>query len=296
MRVSTIRNSVKEGLVNIFRHPLVTLASVTTIALMLFIMGAFTGFSMNARTMMARLSQQPPVELTLNLGITQDELAGLQAELEDDPNVLDFKFYTPEQNLESFKSQMEDTQLFDGFGAENLPYTVTVRLSDPSISESFVAQYGGIPGVNDVSLEVAVMKFLSKAIVWVNYATLVAFVALLAISLFIISNMVRVAVYSRAEEINIMKYVGATNWYIRIPFIIEGALVGLIGAVIAFAGVYGVYGYLFEQLMRGMDAANILAMIPKESLAFTILGISALTGISVGAVGSAFSVRKHVKV
>lgn len=296
MRLSTIQNSIKEGFVNILRHPLVTLASVTTIALMLFIMGAFTGFSMNARTMMERLSQQPPVELTLNLGITQDELAGLQAELEDDPNVLEFKVYTPEQNLASFKSQMEDEKLFDGFGAENLPYTVTVRLGDPAVSESFAARYGGIPGVNDVQLEVAVMKFLSKAIVWVNYATLVAFAALLAISLFIISNMVRVAVFSRAEEINIMKYVGATNWYIRIPFILEGALVGLIGAIIAFAGVYGVYGYIFEQLMRGMEATNILAMIPKESLAFTILGISALTGMSVGAIGSVFSVRKHIKV
>lgn len=296
MRLSTIRNSIKEGFVNILRHPLVTLASVTTIALMLFIMGAFTGFSLNARTMMERLSQQPPVELTLNLGISADELGALKTQLEGDANVLEFKVYTPEQNLESFKSQMEDEKLFEGFGAENLPYTITVRLSDPAISESFAAQYGGMPGVNDVSLEVAVMKFLSQAIVWVNYATLVAFAALLVISLFIISNMVRVAVFSRAEEINIMKYVGATNWYIRVPFILEGALVGLIGAIIAFASVYGVYGYIFEQLMRGMDQTNVLSMIPKESLALTILGVSALTGMSVGALGSVLSVRKHIRV
>lgn len=296
MRLSTIRNSIKEGFANILRHPIVTLASITTIALMLFIMGAFTGFSMNARTMMARLSQQPPVELTLNLGISQADLTVLKNQLGSDPNVLEFKVFTPEQNLASFKSQMEDEKLFDGFGAENLPYTITVRLSDPSISESFAAQYGGMPGVNDVSLEVAVMKFLSQAILWVNYATLVAFAVLLAISLFIISNMVRVAVFSRAEEINIMKYVGATNWYIRIPFIIEGALVGLIGAIIAFASVYGVYGYVFDQVMSGMDQTNILSMIPKESIALTILGLSVLTGITVGAIGSVFSVRKHIKV
>ncbi len=296
MRLSAIRNSVREGFVNILRHPLVTLASITTIALMLFIMGAFTSFSMNARTMMARLSQQPPVEITLNLGISQENLAALQSQLGSDPNVLEYKVYTPEQNLASFKSQMEDDKLFEGFGAENLPYTITVRLSDPSISESFAAQYGGLPGVNDVSLEVAVMKFLSQAIVWVNYATLAAFAALLAISLFIISNMVRVAVFSRAEEINIMKYVGATNWYIRIPFILEGALVGLLGAIIAFSSVYGVYGYIFDQLMHGMDQTSVLAMIPKERLALPILGICALTGMSVGAIGSVFSVRKHISV
>lgn len=296
MRLSTIRNSVREGFVNILRHPLVTLASITTIALMLFIMGAFTSFSMNARTMMARLSQQPPVEITLNLGISQENLAALKTQLGSDPNVLEYKVYTPEENLESFKSQMEDDKLFEGFGADNLPYTITVRLGDPGISESFAAQYGGLPGVNDVSLEVAVMKFLSQAIVWVNYATLAAFAALLAISLFIISNMVRVAVFSRAEEINIMKYVGATNWYIRIPFILEGALVGLLGAVIAFACVYGVYGYIFDQLMHGMDQTSVLAMIPKQRLALPILGICTLTGMSVGAIGSVFSVRKHITV
>ncbi len=296
MRLATIRNSIKEGFINIIRHPLVTLASITTIALMLLIMGAFTSFSLNARVMMERLSQQPPLELTLNLGIEEAQLVELQDKLSNDDSVLDYQLFTPEQNLASFKNQMDDDELFEGFEAANLPYTITVRLNDPSVSESFAAHYGGIPGVHDVSLEVAVMGFLSKAIVWVNYATLVAFVALLAISLFIIYNMVRVAIFSRAEEINIMKYVGATNWYVGVPYVVEGAMVGLIGAIIAFVGIYFSYSYIYDQLMAGMAPTDVLAMLPAQNIALTLLVLSILTGMIVGALGSVLSVRKYVKV
>jgi cell division transport system permease protein len=296
MRWTTFRNSVKEGIFNILRHPIVTLASVTTIALMLFIMGSFTVFSMNARAIMTRLGQQPPIELTLVLNATPEIVNGIEQRLAGDPGVIEYTIYTPEENLASFKKDMEDEKLFEGFSAANLPHTITVRLADPSASESFAAQYSGIPGVNKVSLEVTVMAFLSKAIVWINYATLVAFAVLLIVSLFIISNMVRIAVFSRGEEINIMKYVGATNWYIRVPFIIEGALVGLLGALTAFAGVYLLYDRIFETLMQGTDQNMVLAMLPKERIAPSLLLLCLLIGISIGSLGSAFSVRRHIKV
>ncbi|NLC83949.1 MAG: ABC transporter permease [Ruminococcaceae bacterium] len=296
MRLATIRNSIREGFINIIRHPLVTLASITTIALMLLIMGAFSSFSLNARVMMERFSQQPPLELTLKLGIPAEELKALETKLAEDANVLEYQVYTPEQNLASFKSQMEDDTLFEGFEAENLPFTITVRLNDPAVSEAFAAQYAGVPGVHDVSLEIKVMEFLSKAIVWVNYATLVSFVALLAISLFIIYNMVRVAIFSRAEEINIMKYVGATNWYVGVPYVVEGAMVGLIGAIVAFVGIYFTYSYIYDQLMEGMEQTNVLAMLPVQSIALPLLGAGILTGMIVGAIGSVLSVRKYVKV
>lgn len=296
MKWLTIRNSMKEGLFSILRHPFVTLASVTTIALMLFIMGSFTVFSMNARAIVTRLGQQPPVELTLMLGVTPKTVDEIEQRLAADPGVIDHQVYTPQQNLESFKKDMGDEQLFQGFSAENLPYTISVRLTDPASSQSFASQYSGVPGVSRVSLEVTVMAFLSKAIIWINYATLVAFVVLLIVSLFIISNMVRIAVFARGEEINIMKYVGATNWYIRVPYIIEGALVGLLGALVAALGVYLLYGKIFETLMRGADTDMVLAMIPKSGIVLPLLALCLIIGISIGSIGSAFSVRRHIKV
>ena len=296
MKMRTFKNSMREGLFNILRHPIVTLASVTTIALMLFILGSFTAFSLNARSIMTRLSQQPPVELTLSLGIPPETVEAIKQELSEDPDVIEHQFFTPEQNLESFKKDLEDEALFEGFSAENLPYTVSVRLTDPMAGEAFAARYGGVPGVSRVSLEVAVMQFLGKAIVWTDYATLIAFVILLIVSLFIISNMVRIAVFARGEEINIMKYVGATNWYIRVPYIIEGSMVGLLGALIASLSVYGLYDRIYEALMAGADSEMVLSMVPKGEIAVPLILVSLSIGMLVGAIGSAIAVRRHIKV
>ena len=115
MKMRTFKNSMREGLFNILRHPIVTLASVTTIALMLFILGSFTAFSLNARSIMTRLSQQPPVELTLSLGIPPETVEAIKQKLSEDPDVIEHQFFTPEQNLESFKKDLEDEALFEGF-------------------------------------------------------------------------------------------------------------------------------------------------------------------------------------
>jgi len=296
MRLTLLRHSISEGLRSIVRHPLVTLASITTIALMLILMGAFTVFSLNARHIMAAAGQQPPVEITLAIGISEDQLKAIDAALSGNPAVKDFRRFTPEENLASFKENMGDSDLFEGFPVENMPYTYTVRLTDPSLGESFRAQISGVPGVYKVSLELTVMQFLSQAIVWVNYATLGAFIVLCIISFFIISNMVRVAVFARGEEISIMKYVGATNWYIRIPYIVEGALVGLAGAIIAWLVIMIGYGQLYDLLMAGTKPADVLAMLSAPNISRLIIGINLLIGAGVGAFGSAVSVRRHIRV
>lgn len=296
MKWSTIRISIKEGLSNILRHPVVILASVITISLMLFIMGAFTAFSMNARTIMTRIAQKPSIELTLNLGISPDNVADIEQRLKVDPAIIEYTISSPQENLESFINDLGDDQIFDGFEADNLPYTINVRLADPATSQSFAAQFSGIPGISKVSLEVAVMTFMSKAVVWINIVTFIVFTVLLVISLFIISNMVRIAVLARGDEISIKKYIGATNWFIRVPFIIEGALVGLIGALISFFLIYLVYDSIYNVLMQGSDPDMLFAMIPQQSVALPIIGLCLLIGILVGAVGSGYSVRRYIKV
>ncbi len=153
-----------------------------------------------------------------------------------------------------------------------------------------------MPGVRKVDLELSVMRFLSQAIVWVNYATLIAFIVLGVITFFIISNMVRVAVFARGEEISIMKYVGATNSYIRVPYIIEGALVGLAGATLAWLLIYLGYTRLFDILMEGVKPTDILAMVDPERIARQIILLNLLVGIGVGSLGSAIAVRRHIAV
>lgn len=296
MKTALIRHSISEGFNNLVRHPLVTLASITTIALMLFLLGAFSIFSLNARQMMARAGEQPPVEITLEIGVTESQLDAIQQDLAANPNVKEFQLYTPEENFEKFKTNLGQEELFADFSANYIPYTFAVRLHDPAGGRDFESHMNGLEGVRKVNLEILVMEFLSRAIVWVNYATLFAFIVLGVISFFIISNMVRVAVFARGDEINIMKYVGATNWYIRIPYILEGAVAGLFGGFLAWLIVYLIYSRLFGLFMANTKPTDVMAMITPATIAVKIMLLNLSLGIGVGGIGSAVSVRRYIKV
>ena len=296
MKLILIRHSIAEGLKSIGRHPLVTLASISTIALMLVLLGWFTIFSMNARHITEAAGRQPPIEITMAIGVAAEELAAMDTWLSIDESVEAYQQFTPEQNFAEFKENMENPELFEDFPIENIPYTYTVRLVSPDLAQAFKTQAEGQPGVRRVSLEMTVMSFLSSAITWVNYATLLAFIVLGIISFFIISNMVRVAVFARGEEISIMKYVGATNWYIRIPYIIEGALVGVTGALVSWGLLMLAYNQLYAVLMAGTKPTDFLTMVSAGEITALLLLINLAIGAGVGSLGSAVSVRRYIHV
>ena len=230
-------NSIKEGFRGIIRHPLVTIASITTIMLMLIIMGAFYMFSVNARRIMRKLAQRPPIEVYMTLQSTEEERNVVAQKLADNPNIIEYTMASPEENYNSFKSNLgSSSSILDDFDYNMyLPYTFSIRLQDPSIANEVCAEIETYTGVSKVAQESSVMTFLTKASRIVNVTTAVSFVVLFIIALFIISNMVRISVYSRASEIEIMKFVGATNNYIRLPYITEGAIVGLFSALTSWA-------------------------------------------------------------
>jgi cell division transport system permease protein len=154
----------------------------------------------------------------------------------------------------------------------------------------------GAFGVRKVEYSQPVTEFLNNARTAVNFITLTAFIVLCGITLFIISNMVRIAVFSRSEEIGIMKYVGATNRYIRVPYIIEGSIVGFLGAVLANAAVLFLYSLIIGRSAGGMGNITFLALVPVSQITTAVVITNLLLGVLVGAVGSAISVRRHVKV
>lgn len=298
MSVRAFFNSIREGFRGIARHPLVTIASVTTILLMLIIMGAFFMFSVNARSIMTRLSQRPPIEVYMKLQCTEDQLNAVQANLAANPNVLEFTVATPEENYNSFKTNLgSSSSILDDFDYNMyLPYTFSLRLSDPSLANEVCSQVATYDGVSKVAQESNVMTFLTKASRIVNITTVTAFVVLFLIALFIISNMVRISVYSRANEIEIMKFVGATNNYIRLPYITEGALVGIISALCAWALTVFVYRQIYYKTMSQITAESFYALIPVRSIMWPELIIIILMGVIIGSIGSGISVRKYVRV
>ncbi len=297
MKLSTARQSIKEGFVNIVRHPLVTIASVTTISLMLMLIGAFIIFSVNANRIATNASQQPPILIWMEYETTPEAVAEIDAQLKADEAVKSYEVQTPEDNFAQFREELgEDAQVLDGFDATLLPYTFTVQLNDTAHIEDFKIKLEGMPGVRKVEYSQPVTEFLNKARSAVNFSTLVAFAILCGIALFIISNMVRIAVFSRAEEIGIMKYVGATNWYIRVPYIIEGSLIGLIGALFANVIVLVFYSVLFKNVLNGQTSISFIELIPVSQLAKEVILITTLLGVIVGGGGSAIAVRRHIKV
>ncbi len=291
-------NSIKEGFRGIIRHPLVTIASITTIMLMLLIMGAFYIFSINARMIMTKLSQRPPIEVYMNLQCSEEELSFVTQQLSANPNILDYTMASPEQNYESFKANLgSSSSILDDFDYNMyLPYTFSLRLTDPSLADQVCGEVATYTGVSKVAQESNVMRFLTKASRIVNITTFAAFIVLFVIALFIISNMVRISVYSRASEIEIMKFVGATNNYIRLPYITEGALVGLFSAVCSWAVTILVYRQVYFKAMCSIDPGSFYALAGTRSIMWHELVILIVMGLIIGAVGSGISVRKYVKV
>ncbi|MBR4819506.1 MAG: ABC transporter permease [Clostridiales bacterium] len=299
MSIRAFWNSLKEGVQGIIRHPLVTIASVSTILLMLLLMSVFFIFSANARYLMKKVGQQPPIEVYMKLGCTQEQMDMLVEYLQGNPQqIKGYQGLSPEQNYERFRKDLGDSaSILDDFDYNTyLPYTVTVQLTDPAYADEVVMRLQAIPGIEKVMQESHVMKFLTSATKTVNVATVISFIVLFVISLFIISNMVRISVYSRATEIAIMKFVGATNGYIRLPYVVEGALVGMVSAFCAWGITHAAYSEIYKRAMRNVDPSSIYSILTMKSLSLSVLILCLASGVIIGSIGSGIAVRKYVKV
>jgi len=296
--IKTFFNSIREGFSSLRRHPFVTVASITTILLMLIILSVFFVFSANARVIMKKLGQQPPIEVYMKLNVAEDQLAMAEQLIREDTRIIEIVRRSPEENYYSFKANLGDSQsILDEFDYNNyLPYTFSVRIADPSLADEVVSRLQTLPGVSKVSSESRVMRVLESVGHYVNIGTAGASVLLFVIALFIISTMVRLSVYSRANEIEIMKFVGATNEYIRMPYIIEGGIIGFISAICAWAVTVVLYKVLYTNMMSNVDVSSFYAMLPTRAIMWWVLGLTLVTGILIGGIGSGISVRKYIKV
>ena len=308
MRPRTILNSAKEGFLGIFRHPLVMIASVTTILLMLLIISLFTIFSANARAIMDTVKKEPPIEVSLAVGITPEMAAPIIEFIIDNTGTTEepkliyrHVMETPDQIFENYKSALgEQSRVLDGFDetySQFIPYKIRLQLVDPAKADEIVMQLESFQGVAKIQREEGVMNILDKLTRVVNLASAVAFIVLLMVSVFVISNMVRMSVYARAEEISIMKYVGATSFYIRLPYVMEGVITGVISAVCAWGFTHILYNEVVDYFSASQPLlGDIFTLLPVSALSGIILLVCMLTGVLIGAFGSGVSVRKYVQV
>ncbi len=297
MKSRRFRYAIRDGFVNLKRHPLVMLASVTTMMLLLLIGSTFAAFAYNLRHLVEIAGQKPPIEILFNTDINPAEATNVDKLLEADQNVVFHKLNTPQENYQDFVDSLGKDELFTDFDYHNrIPYTINVRLADPALGDEFRNSLIENPNIKEIYMEDELMKVLNDLIHGVTTVSIIVMVVLGLITVFIISNMVRIAALARSYEINIMKYIGATNTYIRIPFVVQGILVGVIASAISSAVFAVLYNTIYQHF--GQDILNRaeFALIPSMEILPVIIIANLMLGITIGGLFSGLAVRKHVNV
>ena len=284
-----------EGLSNMFSHGFMSFAAIGITVACLLIMGTFTLVAVNANELLRTLEQENEILAYVDDSYTETEARALQRTLEAIPNVASAMFISKEEAMESFTEQYPDEALFQDLDPEILRGRYAVKVVDLQQQSATVEKVKAVEGIAKVN---AYEEIAGGFITVRNVATVVC-VALIAIlfvvSVFIISNTIKLTTFDRREEIAIMRMVGATNGFIRWPFVYEGFLFGLIGAAVAFLLQWGLYGAV-AQGVDNNDTLQLIQIIPFTEMWLPVAGTFAAAGIVIGVGGSLSAIRKFLQV
>lgn len=299
MRISTIFYTLKQGIINIFRNKWFSLASIATISACLFLFGLFYTVIANFQNIIQTAEEGVAVYVFFDEDATQEEMAqiGEMIRMRDEVSRVDFvsadeawAAWAPENIGEDYEEIYTENPLV---GSDNYE----VYMNDVSQQQGLVTWLESIPKVRKVRRSDTVATTLTGVNAIVAYVSLGIIVILLAVSIFLISNTVVIGISVRKEEIEIMKYIGATDFFVRSPFVIEGILIGLVGSGIPLAAIYVLYIKAMEYVAIEFPAlTNLMQFLPVEGLFQTLLPISLGLGAGIGFLGSFITVRKHLRV
>lgn len=295
MKISTAEYFITESLNSIRRNGLMSLASLMTVALSLLILGVFIILVMNLNHMASVLESQVQVTVYLQDSLKDVEVREIGTRITKLPGVTRVNFIAKEEAMNRFKQRLGEQQgLLAELGEANpLPNSFEVKLDRPDRVKPVALAIAQLKGVEAARYgqEVVEQLFSLTRMVRIFGMVLILFLGLAA--LFIIVNTIRLTVFARRREIGIMKYVGATDWFIRWPFIIEGVLLGFLGACIAILPLTQFYSMLTGQVYESLAFLPLLPKYPFMGYVNTFL---LCAGIGIGALGSVISVKKFLKV
>lgn len=313
MKISTFFYTIRQGFVNIFRNKWYSLASIATISACLFLFGLLYSITANFQNMVMKAEEgvsvtvffHDPNDRCAREGTphTPEQVPGEQRLEEIGQKIagrIEVSEVTFISDEEAWKNLIEKRQEYaDGFLENPLAgmSSYEIYLSDVSMQDALVNWLKSIPEVRKVNYSEFTASTLSGVNLLIAYISVSIIAILLAVSIFLISNTVAIGISVRATEINIMKYIGATDFFVRAPFVLEGVLIGLMGAAIPLGILYGLYNYEMAYLLREFYAlSDHLHFLPVEQI-FRVLTPVALTlGGGIGFVGSAATVKKHLQV
>ena len=302
MRISTIGYQTKQGFKNIGRNKMFSGASIATMAACIFLFGIFFSIVTNFRYMVQKAEEGVAITVFFDEEATDAQIKKIGDELKSQDGVLKVNFVSADEAWDSFKDEYfgDAKELADGFKDDN-PLSGSdnyeVYMSDVSKQKDVVSYAEKLDGVSKVNKSDVVAKTLTSVNRLIYYVSIVLIGILLAVSIFLISNTVTMGITVRREEIAIMKYIGAKDGFVRAPFIIEGLVIGLIGAVIPLVILYFVYDKAVAYVMTKFSLLNnIIEFLPVTTVYRTLLPVGLILGVGIGFIGSAFTIRKHLRV
>jgi cell division transport system permease protein len=287
---------LSETLQNLRRNFLMTVAAISTVAISLLLLGGvqILGLIVNNVT----LNWEAKVEISTYLrdDITDNERNSLVDEIANMPEVEDVTYVSKTQAFEEFKEMYESQpEFYENLPADALPASLRIKLLDADATEEVAKRIEGAPGVGDVRFGGEIIKRLLQVNSLLRTITLVMSIILMVAAAALIANTIRLAIYARREEIGIMKLVGATNWFIRIPFMLEGVTAALFGALVSGAIVLGANALLFSRIGDTFQFLGPVFAFTTAEIAGVLLVLVGV-GVLVGIVGSMLALRRFLEV
>ncbi len=301
MRFGTIRYSVKQGVKNIGRNKMFSIASIATMAACIFLFGIFFSIIKNFSYIVEKAEEGVAIVVLFDEEASDAQVESIGVQLRNHEGVAEVKYVSAEEAWEAFQKEYlkDNPELAEGFADDN-PLANSdnyeVYLSSVENQEEVVEFAESLEGVRKVNKSDVVAKTLENFNVLLAYISGAIILILLIVAVFLISNTVSMGVTIRREEIAIMKYIGAKDSFVRAPFIIEGVLIGVIGAAIPLVVLYFAYGKTVNTILSKFAILNsILDFLPVTEVYKTLLPVGLLLGVGIGFIGSFFTIRKHLK-
>ena len=294
MRMSRFFFLLGQGIKNIFTHGFMSFASVAVITACLFIMGCFSLITLNIDNMIAEMQSQNRVIAYVDEDLSEEQARALESKVSKVKNIETCEFVTREEAMTSFESDY-DADLFENIDSSVFRHRYVLSLTDLSLMQETKTDLENISGIADVR---AHLDYAEKFVTLRNIVSIVSVilvVTLIVVSLFIMTNTIKLATFTRREEIAIMRMVGATNGFIRLPFVVEGLVLGALGGAVAYGLVALVYHLATEKLLAAM-AFGFVVLVPFSTVALPLLGVFLGVGILVGVLGGVSAIRNYLKV
>lgn len=299
MRISTLGYIIKQGFKNIFSNKMFSLASIATMSACIFLFGIFYSILINVQYSVKAAQSSVAVTVFFDEGIDGARVQEIGTLIRGREEVADVVYVSAEEAWEGFKTEYlgEYAEGYEGDNPLDGSDNYEIYLTDVSKQSQLVSYLQTVPGIREINRSDVTADILSNINRLITYVTMGIVAILLAVALFLICNTIIVGIAVRREEIAIMKLVGAKNFIVRSPFIIEGLLIGLIGSALPLALIYYIYTEIIVYAVKEFSAlSDILIFMSAEVLFSKLIPISLLLGIGVGVIGSSWAVRKRLKV